>query len=116
VLIFAAFFGDSPATNVLFILIGFAMMVIGLGWALWNIIDWSNDFYIITNQRVVWVEKLIGLYDSRREAPLDTILAVNVNSSFIGRTFGYGDVMVRTFIGGILMRNMNNPNDFEQTV
>lgn len=116
VLVFAAFFGASPATNVFLILTGFAMLVVGLGWSLWNIIDWSNDFYIITNQRVVWVEKLIGLYDSRREAPLDTILAVNVNSSFFGRTFGYGDVMVRTFIGGIMMRNMSSPYDFEQTV
>ena len=116
ILAFSIFSGGSPATNIMFFLIGFGMLIFGLGWLLWNYIDWSNDFYIITNQRVVWVEKLIGLYDSRREAPLDTILAVNVNSSFIGRTFGYGNVMVRTFTGGILMKNMSRPYDFEQIV
>jgi len=116
VIAFGVFFGGSPTTNILFILIGFGMLVLGLGWLLWNLLDWSNDFYIITNQRVVWVEKLIALYDSRREAPLDTILAVNVNSSFLGRTFGYGDVMVRTFTGGILMRKMSRPYAFESMV
>ena len=116
VLAYAVYFGGSPTMNMLFIAIGFAMLVFGLGLSLWNWIDWSNDFYIITNQRVVWVEKLIGLYDSRREAPLDTILAVNVSTSLLGRTFGFGDVVVRTFTGGIHMRKMSKPYAFENIV
>jgi hypothetical protein len=30
-----------------------------VGWGVWNGIDWSNDYYIITDQRVVLVEKVI---------------------------------------------------------
>lgn len=115
-LAYATFFGSSPNLNLWLIVIGFLMLIFGLAWFFWNWIDWSNDFYIVTNQRVVWVEKLIGLYDSRREAPLDTILAVNVFSSFLGRTFGYGDVVVRTFTGGIQMKKMNNPYAFDNFV
>ena len=40
-----------------------------LGWIAWTYLDWTNDLYIVTNQRVVYVEKVIGIYDSREEAP-----------------------------------------------
>lgn len=75
-------------------------------WGLWNWIDWGNDFYIVTNQRVVWVEKVIWLYESRDEAPLNTILSVNVTTSLLGRIFNFGNVVVRTFTGEIIFRNM----------
>jgi CRP-like cAMP-binding protein/uncharacterized membrane protein YdbT with pleckstrin-like domain len=94
------------------ILASLFLIAVAIIWALWNILDWANDYYLVTNRRVVWVEKLIGLYESRREAPLDTILAVNVTSSQIGRWFGYGSVSVRTFTGGIVMERASAPYRF----
>ena len=82
------------------------MAFAALLWGLWNWIDWGNDFYIVTNQRVVWVEKVIWLYESRDEAPLNTILSVNVTTSLLGRIFNFGNVVVRTFTGEIIFRNM----------
>ena len=70
-------------------------------WGIWNWIDWGNDYYIVTDQRVVWVEKVIWLYESRDEAPLTTILAVNTTSTFLGRWLHYGSVIVKTFTGEI---------------
>jgi hypothetical protein len=83
-----------------------SMALVALLWGLWNWIDWGNDFYIVTNHRVVWVEKVIWLYESRDEAPLSTILSVNVTTSLLGRTFNFGNVVVRTFTGEIIFRNM----------
>jgi uncharacterized membrane protein YdbT with pleckstrin-like domain len=100
----------------LLVFIGALMIVAALAWGIWSWVDWGNDYYIVTSQRVIWLEKVIGLYDSRREAPLETILAVNVISSQLGRIFHYGNVSVRTFTGGILMRNANNPNMFASFV
>ena len=80
-----------------------------LGWIVWNIIDWGNDYYIVTNQRVVWLEKVIGLYDSRSEAPLTQILSVGVESDLVGRTLGFGNVLVRTFVGAIPFRHVLHP-------
>ncbi|MCS6906353.1 MAG: hypothetical protein RML93_00555, partial [Anaerolineales bacterium] len=85
----------------------------GVLWGIWNWIDWGNDYYIITSQRVIWLENVIGLYSSRREAPLTTILAVNKLTTQLGRILNYGTIDVRTYTGSIVMRNMANPDLFE---
>ena len=92
--------------------LGLAGVVIAIVWAVWRGIDWGNDYYIITNQRVLWLEKVVFLYNSRREAPLTQILAVNVSKTWFGRVLGYGDVDVRTFTGGIRMRKSAKPDLF----
>jgi CRP-like cAMP-binding protein len=79
------------------------------GWIIWNWIDWGNDYYIVTNQRVIWLEKVIGLYDSRQESPLSSILSVGVETDPTGRLLDYGDVIVRTFTGKILFSHVSHP-------
>jgi len=81
-----------------------------LGWAIWRVVDYSNDYYVVTNERVVWLEKVVGLYDSRQEAPLSTVLSVSVESDVWGRTLGYGNVIVRTFVGKIPFNSVPHPN------
>jgi len=85
------------------------LFLVVIGWAVWNWIDWGNDFYIVTNQRVIWLEKVIGLYDSRQEAPLSTILSVGVETDMMGRFLDYGDVVVRTYVGKIAFKNVAHP-------
>jgi CRP-like cAMP-binding protein len=84
-------------------------LVLILVWIVWNIIDWGNDYYIVTNQRVVWLEKVVGLYDSRTEAPLTQVLSVGVETDFVGRALDYGNVLVRTFVGAIPFRHVLHP-------
>lgn len=81
--------------------VGAIILVLDLAWAAWSWVDWGNDYYMVTNERVVWLEKVIGLYDSRQEAPLSTILSVGVETDLWGRTLDYGNVIVRTFVGKI---------------
>lgn len=88
---------------------GVITLVAVLGWMIWNALDWGNDYYVVTNQRVVWLEKVIGLYDSRNEAPLNEILSVGVESDLVGRALDYGDVLVRTFVGAIPFRRVFRP-------
>ena len=89
---------------------GAIMLVIILGWIVWRYIDWGNDYYIVTNQRVVWLEKVICLYDSRVEAPLTEILSVGVETDLLGRVLDHGNVVVRTFVGGIPFRHVYRPH------
>ena len=79
-------------------------------WITWLVIDWGNDYYIVTNQRVVWLEKVVGIYDSRQESALSTVLSVGVEANPLGRVLDYGDVIVRTFVGKIPFSHVDHPN------
>jgi CRP-like cAMP-binding protein len=89
--------------------VGIVLAVGVLGWGIWNAIDWGNDYYIVTNQRVIWLEKVIGLHDSREEAPLGTILSVGVETDALGRILKYGNVIVRTFVGRLEFDHVDHP-------
>ncbi|MEW6031026.1 MAG: cyclic nucleotide-binding domain-containing protein [Chloroflexota bacterium] len=89
--------------------LGVLGMIAVFGWAGWIVLDWSNDYYVVTNQRAVWIEKIIGIYDSRQEAPLATILSVGVETDPLGRILDYGNVVVRTFVGRIDFSHVGHP-------
>lgn len=80
---------------------------VGLG--IWEALDWRNDYYIITNLRVVWLEQVLLRSSSRTEAPLSNIQSVNVHSSLMGRLLGFGDVIVRTYTGTVNMPSVGDP-------
>ena len=80
------------------LVIGFIFCLL---WLVWNINNWANDFYLITSNRMVWVEHVTGFYESRQEAPLSTLLSVGIKTSQLGHFLGYSDVIVRTYIGDI---------------
>jgi hypothetical protein len=80
-----------------------------LAYGLWKALDWGNDYYIVTNKRVVALEKVIALYDSRTEAPLTSVLSNDVTRSLLGQILNYGDVSVRTYMGMITMRGADKP-------
>ncbi|GAB4422063.1 MAG: hypothetical protein Kow002_11280 [Anaerolineales bacterium] len=98
------------------VVFGSVLLVLILGWGIWNAIDWGNDYYIVTNRRVIWMEKVIGLYDSRQEAPLKTILSVGVETDVTGRILDYGDVIVRTYVGSIIFKHVHYPNQARSMV
>jgi hypothetical protein len=100
-----------------FVLIVAAIILgIGFGWSIWNWIDWGNDYYVVTNQRVVWIEIVIGLYESRNEAPMNSLLSINVLTSFLGRTFGFGDVIVTTYTNKITLDSVGDPNQLSALI
>ncbi len=96
----------------------FGTAVVGAAglWAIWRFFDWGNDFYIITDERIVWLERTIGLYDSRQEAPLVAIKAGETKSSFIGRSLGFGDVITQTFMGQVFFRHVGNPGEIKNLI
>lgn len=75
-------------------------------WTIWTTIDWHNDLFALTNLRVVWVEKVALSYASRREAPLRTMMSVGVQASRIGSWLGFADVVVRTYVGTMLLTDL----------
>lgn len=96
---------------------GGIFLLIGAGlFILWQWLDWANDYYLITDQRAIWLERVIGLYENRQEAPISTVLTVSVHRSQLGRILGYGDVVVRTYTGQIVMRAVGMAEQFAGVV
>ncbi|MDX9992250.1 MAG: cyclic nucleotide-binding domain-containing protein [Anaerolineales bacterium] len=85
------------------------LIVLTAFWGTWHYLDWTNDYYIVTNQRVINIEKVIAMYDSREEAPMNTIVSVNSESDEFGRIFKYGTVIVRTITGEMRMHYAPRP-------
>lgn len=84
-------------------------LLIGLVWLVWTAVDWSNDYAIITNRRVVFLEKTLLMYDSRQEVPLDAILADDLITSQFGRWIGYGSIFIRTYTGQVILDGLARP-------
>jgi hypothetical protein len=56
------------------------------------------------------LEKIVGIYDSRVEAPLSSIMSVNVQTVDAGQRAAHmGDVVVRTYSGPIVLKSVENP-------
>ena len=107
VLVFMAFFRFPGMATPLILLGADFLLVFGL--FVWLLADWSNDYSILTNQRVLFQEKVILLYDSRQESPLNAILSVSSTTDYFGRLLSYGDVVVRTYAGSIELPRVSHP-------
>lgn len=79
------------------------------GWLVWTIVDWTNDYAIVTNRRILFLEKILLLYDSRMEVPLDAVLADDLKTSYVGRLLGYGSVVIRTYTGELVLDRVARP-------
>lgn len=96
---------DAAWALILFILSLAGMLF----WFIWLTLDWSNDFAVVTNRRVVKLEKTLLIYDSRQEIPLDAILADDLKTDQIGRFFDYGSILVRTYTGVMVLNRLSHP-------
>ena len=94
---------------------GLSLLAVVL-WMIWTVVDWGNDYYVVTNQRVVWLEKVVGIYDSRQESPLSTILSVGVETGQLGRILDYGNVIIRTFVGRIPFNHVTHPEQAQHMI
>jgi CRP-like cAMP-binding protein/uncharacterized membrane protein YdbT with pleckstrin-like domain len=63
----------------------------------WLFLDWRNDYYAVTNKRVVHVEKTLLLRESRDEAPLENIQDLFIYTpSLMARLVGFNDLGIQT--------------------
>lgn len=98
------------------LLIGGLLLSVAVLWGIWSYIDWTNDYYIITDRRVIYLEHIILLYDSRAEAPMDAILAVNNRTGLIGRWLGFGTVTVKSYTGIVRFEHITNPQEIQTLI
>ena len=73
------------------------LMLAGIALIIYNVIAWRSAKYMVTNQRVLGQD---GLAHKREtDSLLTSISDVRSKSSFVGRIFGYGSVMILSASG-----------------
>ena len=70
--------------------------ILPLAMVFWFFLDWRNDFYLVTDQRVLHQEKTLLLRETQDEAPLDRIQQTNVVDEPLGNLLGFGNLEIYT--------------------
>ena len=95
-------------------------IVLALLWWVWNLIDWLNDYFIVTNKRVAHRERLLFIREARDEAPLDKVQNVNIDQRFWGNLLGFGSLVIDTAAGygggRVRFDYLGNPGKVQQLI
>jgi len=78
----------------------FAFMTVSLVWV-WYAVDWTNDYLVLTNRRIVHIERYGILRETRKEIPIRAVQNVELYSGWPTSVLGLADITIKT-IGGVL--------------
>ena len=93
--------------------------VLALGWLWWQYSDWENDLYIVTNERIIDIEKRpLFFSEQRREASLGMIQNVYLEvPNILASLLNYGDVIVQTAgAGDFTFSNVADPHRVQREI
>lgn len=83
----------------------------------WYVIDYLNDYYVITTKRVVRHVRVLLIYENQQTAPLERIQDVTSQASIIGKLFNYARLTITTAgMGSILFEMIPRPESVEATI
>lgn len=104
----------APVLPSTWLLLALALIGLGLPLALaaWSFLDWRMDYLMITNRRLVHMDKMPLVSERRREMPLTRIQDIRVSTpNLLARTLGYGLISVQTAgtSGTLSFRPVANP-------
>lgn len=98
------------------------MVIVGLVAFVWDLLIVSNyidDVFILTNQRIIDVDREYFIFaEARRETLYRSVQDVEINIPLLGRFFGYGHLHVETAgrAPNIDMQNMGNPRETQERI
>jgi len=95
---------DRSSAARLFPALTYALLALfGLGLpTLWYVVDYLNDYYIITNRRVLRHERVVLLYENQITAPLERIQDVASRTGLIGRLLNFAHLDISTAGLGVI--------------
>ncbi len=89
------------------------VFLINIIWYVYEIIDWNNDIFMVTDQIVIDEDRSPFLSRvSRKQAPLTNVQNVRVNKEgILAAIFNFGDVYIETAgaTSDIVFENIHNP-------
>ncbi len=89
-------------------------------WLVWQVEDWRNDTFKLTDQFVIDIDrKPFGLSEARKQADLGNVQNVTANKpTFWATIFNYGDVHIETAgaIADIVFEQVSHPNRVQSEI
>jgi membrane protein YdbS with pleckstrin-like domain len=84
----------------------------------WYYVDWQNDYYLLTTDRVIRREKIVLITESSDEAPLSKIQDTRIVYNLIGNMLGYGSLRIDTASarGTIDLDHLPDPRGMEGVI
>ncbi len=85
---------------------------------LYVIVDYFNDFYALTDRRLVHRDRLLLLRENWEEIPLDRIQDAILQQSLLGRLLNYGTLIIQSAAtgGAIEMRHIPAPRRVQKRI
>lgn len=103
-----------PALTIILVIVA---LLIPLLFGFYVLIDWSDDYYVVTNKRLVHVDELPIVRKRREEAPLSSITEIQfARHSILAHVLDFGDLRVETFGGAVAMRDIPQPNRVKEAI
>jgi membrane protein YdbS with pleckstrin-like domain len=79
------------------VVLGFLLLSLICGWMIFQLYDWGNDSFIVTNRRVIRIERVYFFFEERHEASLRQIQNVSIQvKNPVEQLFNFGDVLIET--------------------
>jgi uncharacterized membrane protein YdbT with pleckstrin-like domain len=107
--VLAALLASDAASVALFLIAAFVLAPL----ALLVVVNYYDDYYVVTNKRVTRRDRQLIIFEARAEAPVEMIQDVTVDTHFWGQIFGFGHVSVRTASKAAPIRLDNVPRPLE---
>jgi hypothetical protein len=105
---------SSPALVPIATVLGGVAFIVTFGYV---IIDWRNDYYVVTNRRIVHIDEIPFIRKKRQEAPLQAITGIQyVRTGFMAAVLDFGNLEVDTFTGTIGMQDIPSPDKIRESV
>ena len=75
------------------------------------VLDWRDDYYVVTNKRIVHIDEIPLLRKKREEAPLSAVTEIQfARHSMLAHLLDFGDLRVETFSGMVGMKDIPHPS------
>lgn len=73
----------------------------------WYLIDYYNDYYVVTTHRLVRRDQVLLISENRVDAMMERVQDTVLNTRLIGKIFNFGDLNISTAAtGGVVRFNM----------
>jgi CRP-like cAMP-binding protein/membrane protein YdbS with pleckstrin-like domain len=93
-----------------------AVVVFTLVW-IWYVVDWTNDYLVLTNQRVIHKEVVAFVREIRQEIPIEAVQDVSLETRGpLFKLLGLADITIETIGGKIKFEYLRDAEDLKDSI